>query len=152
MSSKRKWKVALVAGCVAVALGAGVSVAHSADHEKTPRVQVMWMIAKNMKALGAFAKGEARPSADLADKARQIATLSHTVVAMFPKGSEGGRAKAEIWSDWAGFVKAADDFKAAAPKLVAAADSMNAGQVGAALGAVGKTCGGCHKPFRTPKK
>ncbi len=145
-------RATLIGGAIALAVTLGAPAAHTADHEKTPRVQVMVMIAKNMKALGAVAKGEAKPTPELAHAARQIETLSHTVVALFPKGSEGGRAKADIWTDWDGFVKAADDFKAAAPGLVAAADSMDPAKIGPALGAVGKTCGGCHKPFRAPKE
>jgi cytochrome c556 len=62
------------------------------------------------------------------------------------------RAKPEIWSDAAGFAGKLETLAAATPALVAAAKTGNAGAIGAALGKVGKTCGGCHKPFRVPKK
>ena len=77
---------------------------------------------------------------------------SKKLLALFPPGTEPtGRAKPEIWTDWAKFEAAAKDFQDAAPKLVPAAKSGVANQIPAARGAVGKTCGACHKPFRKPE-
>lgn len=118
------------------------------------RQVVMKGNAGHMKALSAVAKGEAKADAGTVVHAMALRELSVTIEHLFPQGSGGGesRAKPEIWSDWAGFTKAADAFAAATPALVAAAQSGDAGQIGAALGEVGKTCGGCHKPYRAEKK
>ena len=49
------------------------------------------------------------------------------------------------------FNKALSAFQAASAKLLEAANSGDKAAVGAALGGVGKACGGCHKPFRKKK-
>ena len=65
------------------------------------------------------------------------------------KGDRPGktRALAEIWKEPDKFAKAFDDWRTAVAALE--------GQVGngqhalaAAVAEMGKTCGGCHKPFR----
>ena len=57
------------------------------------------------------------------------------------------RALAKIWSDMGGFEKAYDDFRTA---VAALADQAGNGQaaLAAAVGEMGKSCGGCHKPYR----
>jgi cytochrome c556 len=56
-------------------------------------------------------------------------------------------AKAEIWQDRARFETAFDDMQAA---VAALGDVAGDGQpaLAAAVGNLGKACGGCHKPFR----
>jgi cytochrome c556 len=71
----------------------------------------------------------------------------------FPAGSgpETGirmRAKAEIWTNPSGFATAVNNFRAAAPRLKAAADSGDAAAIGAQFRATAQTCGGCHHDFR----
>lgn len=46
------------------------------------------------------------------------------------------------------FLAAADAFEAATAKLVAAADGGDLAKIRPQFGAVGQTCGGCHKQFR----
>ncbi len=49
-------------------------------------------------------------------------------------------------------MSAAKQHQAATPILVAAAKTGDAGAILGALKIVGKNCGGCHKPYRVPKK
>lgn len=141
----------LLAGGICVVLAAGAAVAETAQEKRT---KVMKDLGGHMGAIAKVAKGEADYSPAIVDHAKGIEMISHDVVGLFPAGSADAksRSKPEIWSDWAGFEKAANDFKSATPALVTAAMSGDKGQIGAALGAVGKTCGGCHKPFRKPKE
>ena len=141
----------LLAGGICAVLTAGVAVAETAQEKRT---KTMKALGRHMGAIAKVAKGEAGYSPAIVDHAKGIETISHAMIGLFPAGSADAksRSKPEIWSDWAGFEKAANDFKAAAPALVTAAMSGDRGQIGAALGAVGKTCGGCHKPFRKPKE
>lgn len=141
----------LLAGGISAVLMAGVAVAETVQEKRT---KTMKDLGGHMGAIGKVAKGEAAYSPAIVDHAKGIEMISHQVVDLFPEGSadEKSRSKPEIWSDWAGFEKAANDFKAVTPALVTAAMSGDTGQIGAALGAVGKTCGGCHKPFRKPKE
>ncbi len=57
------------------------------------------------------------------------------------------RALPKIWDDMSGFEKAYADFRSA---VAALGDKVGKGQpeLAAAVSAVGKTCGGCHKPYR----
>jgi len=70
--------------------------------------------------------------------------------AVFPEGSMTGdsRAAPAIWQDWAGFTAIVDAGKAAATAGLAAAETGDATAYGAALKAIGGTCGTCHQQFR----
>ncbi len=52
------------------------------------------------------------------------------------------------FADTAKFKAAQDQFLSAVDKLVAASKGSDAAATKAAIGAVGKTCGGCHENFR----
>ena len=68
----------------------------------------------------------------------------------FPPGSDKGETKAlpAVWSDNAGFRKAADDFIAAADKLVELTKTGDAAAVAPQLKVVGEACLACHKTYR----
>ncbi len=82
--------------------------------------------------------------------ARGMAKWGELIPSMFPKGTDKGDTKAlpAIWTDPAGFKKAADEFAAASTKLADAAKAGDADAVAVATKAVGDACGGCHKSFR----
>ena len=136
----------LAAGLAAVTAGAG-----AVEESIKARQALMTSQGVHLGALAAIAKGEA-PFTELANgHAFAILKISGAITGMFPEGSGSGdtRAKAEIWSDWAKFEQAAADLTAAAGGMVEAAKTGDPATIGAALGKVGATCGGCHKPFRT---
>lgn len=94
------------------------------------------------------------PAANAVQPAETIATTSAKVPALFPAGSDKGAetwAKPEIWANKAEFDKFAMDAKTAAEKLAASAKAGNMDQVKADFAALGRTCGSCHRPYRTPK-
>ena len=117
------------------------------------REDAMKSLGGSMKKISAVAKGEAEYSPALNQEAANINEIAMKVAEVFPEGSGGEdtRAKPEIWSDWSGFEMKIKDFQDAASALVPAVESGERAQIGAALGAVGKTCGGCHDSFRKPK-
>jgi cytochrome c556 len=85
-------------------------------------------------------------------RAQRLEQLSKMPWDGFGPGTDTGaptRARAEIWSNAAGFKQAADAFQAETPKLVAAAQSGNMDQIKAAFSGVTKTCDGCHDNFRS---
>lgn len=155
MRIKNAIAISVLTASVAALSAGGVSAdsGHGGMSDYDRRHEGMHAIASHMKKLGAMAKGEADVDATAVVHAMAIQELAATVPLWFPEGAGGekSRVKPEIWSDWDGFVKASDDFYAAAGNTVEAAKTGDAGQIGAALGAMGKTCGGCHKPFRGPK-
>lgn len=69
---------------------------------------------------------------------------------LFPAGSDKGTTKAlpAIWSDAAGFKKAATALAAGGEALAVAAKAGDAAAVGVAVKAIGDACGACHKDFR----
>ena len=91
------------------------------------------------------------PVKPLTDAAKGMVSWGHAMTGMFPDGTQTGRdtkAKAEIWSDRAGFEKAAADFVAASTKLVALAEADDKAGFAAQFKEVGAACGGCHRPYR----
>jgi cytochrome c556 len=93
-------------------------------------------------------KGDVKP---LEQVGKGMARWGKTIPAVFPAGSDkGGNTKAlpEIWSDQAGFQKAAADFTDATTKLSEAAKAGDADAVAADAKLIGQSCGGCHRHYR----
>ena len=69
---------------------------------------------------------------------------------LFPEGSIVGESKAlpAIWQNWDAFVAIVETGKTAAAAGLAAAEAGDAAAYGAALQALGGTCGACHQQFR----
>jgi cytochrome c556 len=69
----------------------------------------------------------------------------------FPPGSDTGhdtKALPAVWSDSAGFQRAADNFVQAADKLAQLAKAGDADGVASQVKVVGDACGACHKTYR----
>ncbi len=117
------------------------------------RQSTMKAIGGHMGAIVATVKGQAGTDTQMIAHARALATTATTVDGIFPKGSGQGETEAlpEIWKNPAEFTKVVQAFQSAAAAMGAAADKGDAGAVKAALGALGKSCGGCHKVFRKKK-
>lgn len=67
----------------------------------------------------------------------------------YAAGTEGGRAKPEIWKEQAKFKEYSDKLVADTAKLLVAAKSGNLETLKAAVGPVGGTCKACHDAFRS---
>ncbi|MGA1598330.1 MAG: c-type cytochrome [bacterium] len=89
-------------------------------------------------------------SGHIADHAVAIQNAARIIPSMFPEGSDFGDtdAKENIWTDRAGFEKAAKRLEEASGVLVQAAQSGNMKAVGGAVGKVGGACKGCHDDYR----
>ncbi len=85
------------------------------------------------------------------DGAKGIASWGKVIPAMFPAGTESGhdtKAKPEIWSDKAGFQKAADNLVTQADKLVTLADAGDKDGFAAQFKETAAACGACHKQYK----
>ena len=83
--------------------------------------------------------------------AKAIAAWAKAIPKAFPAGTEAGhdtKAKAEVWSDQAGFIKAAAALEQSAGKLAVLADADDKAGFAEEFGAMGKTCGACHRGYR----
>jgi cytochrome c556 len=69
---------------------------------------------------------------------------------LFPPGSDKGNTKAAptIWSDSAGFQKAAMTLATASESLATAAKAGDSAAVAVAFKGMGEACGACHKEYR----
>ncbi|MDD3446996.1 MAG: cytochrome c [Zavarzinia sp.] len=138
-----------------LALGAVVGTAFAVDagaaYEK--REAAMKEAGGALKALGGAAKAGTVTPDDVA-KAQALADFAAALPGLFPEGtmSDKSRALADIWDDPGAFEAKVKEFAGAADTVLAAAKSGDAAALGAAVGATGPTCGGCHKMFRGPEK
>lgn len=152
---KNLWKHSIAAGLAIAVLSAGMTTTPAFADDVKDRKAAMKSISKANKALVAYSKGKGSKQAALA-AAKEIAAVGKALPGMFPKGSGEGygkttRAKPEIWADWAKFTKANDAMIAAANKVASVSQLGTASTSMEVAGGIGKTCGGCHKPFRGPK-
>lgn len=146
---------AAVPVALALAVAAGPAAALAANEPANVikyRKNLMKAVGGHIANIGAVVKGEVDFTGDVGANAAAIVDLLMAAGHVFPEGSGVGdtKAKPEIWSESARFEQALADSVAAAKSLAAAAsgggDMMAA--VGPALAGLGKTCGGCHRPFR----
>jgi len=87
----------------------------------------------------------------LMDGAKGLSSGGHTIPALFPDGTQNGhntKARPEIWSDRAGFEKAAQTFWMEADKLAALADANDKVGFAAQYTTTTQACGACHRAYR----
>jgi cytochrome c556 len=124
------------------------------------RRMAMRAIVSDMKTIAGYLKANKGGPADVAKSAMAISNISKVVSELFPTGTGMARypavtgAKPAIFSDNVGFKKAAMTTASAAENLAKVASAPNAGkkEIGMAFGAVGKSCGSCHKVYRQKLK
>jgi cytochrome c556 len=133
---------------------AGNAAAQSAADEIAKRQALMKLIGASFGSIKAAIDSKDAGQIKAAEgRARAIAAASATIPTFFPAGSDAKAGKTaaldKIWSDAAGFKKAAGDLGATVTKLADALKSGDAAASLAAFGAVGKDgCGGCHGAYR----
>ena len=117
------------------------------------RRAAMKAISKANKAMKAASK--AKNAQLVIQTSNIISKQANRLLKMFPKGTsraklgkKATRSKVAIWKNWKKFIAANNKMKVAAVKVAAAAGARNAR---ASAKGIGKTCGGCHKPFRGKK-
>ena len=94
------------------------------------------------------AKGDVKT---LENPAKAMARWIRNFPTQFPPGTEEGhntKALAAVWSDAAGFQKAANTLAEAADKLATLAKAGDADGVAAQVKVVGDACGACHRTYR----
>lgn len=148
--------IVLGAALVAFAVAAPSLAQNSPENMVKYRQSVMKAIGGHTGAIASVVKGEVSFGGHVANHARGIKEMSGLVKDIFPAGTGSDsletRALPAIWAKPDDFKAAVAAFEDAAGKLVAAAESGDQGAVAAGLGDLGKSCGGCHKPFRAEKK
>jgi cytochrome c556 len=143
----------IVTGLMAAAMGLTIATAF-ADVKEDREAYMKTSGKLVFGALGPIGKGEQPFDAAAVAKALKEFgdhAAKFDVAALFPEGSgEGTEALPKIWEDKEGFAKAAEEFKAAAA-AAAASNPADVGALNEQLGAIGKSCGGCHEVYRLKK-
>lgn len=99
--------------------------------------------------LGAMANGKIPFDAKSAQESAEIvAFMSKLPWAGFGAGTEGGKAKPEIWKEQAKFNDLSGKMEAEAVKLNAAAKTGNLDNLKTAFGPAANSCKSCHDSFR----
>lgn len=113
------------------------------------RQNSLFVMSQHFGSLGAMANGRAAFDADVA---KQNGAVLEALAALpwqgFAAGTEGGKAKPEVWAEKAKFDGHADKFVAEAGKLATAAKTGDLAQLKAAFGPAAQTCKACHDAFR----
>jgi cytochrome c556 len=146
----------VIAAGVAAVMITGSAMAHEGVEA---RQKLMKSIVGNVKAIVAVVKGQSTESmADVARRAGEIKMDADNMGGVFGdqvhvENANGVRTTASptIWANWSDFFKLGQDMEAAASTLQAAAEDKDMDAVKGAFGAMTKTCGACHKPYRVKK-
>ncbi len=115
------------------------------------RQNVMKGVGAHINNIAAVTKGKITFRGNLVSDAQGIVNGLATAGDLFPKGTEGGKTNAltSIWEDPAGFEKVLEESRKLAEQLLDVIQTTGDIQdIGMALGALGKSCGQCHEPYR----
>jgi len=135
---------------VAVALATGGATADEGMIKY--RQSVMKSNGGHLGAVVTIIKGEVPFTDDLQGHTQALAELAIIAGQVFPEGSGTGETRAlpAIWEKPEDFKKAYEAYQTAAADLAKTAET-DPKAVPAAVGALGKTCKGCHDDFQKKK-
>lgn len=117
------------------------------------RQSALHLLGFYMGPLGAMARGKAPiDMAVIENNAVRIASLAPMLKETFKTDTRGAEVETEaldvIWEQWDKFTANAEATEEKATALAALAAAGSEDGIRQAIGAVGKTCGGCHDDFR----
>lgn len=149
-----KLKTAIASGVIASVAAALIPLSASAQFAKKDdaikyRQSAFAIMGTHMGRIGAVTKGEvAFNAADIQKNAAVIAAVAELPWQAFGAGTEGGKAKAEIWKEQAKFKEGSEKMIKAVAELNVAAKSGNLDNIKKAFGATGQTCKACHDSYK----
>ena len=150
--------VSLVALSCMLAAPASLTAAEASSEKQARtalkfRQSLFQLIRSNMGALGAMAKGQKPFDAAIMEKngmrLEQLSLMIEDYMALDTRKYDiETEALDKIWEDKEAFAKKVEALTSAASKLQLAAKSGDESTFRPAIGAVGKTCKGCHDDFK----
>ncbi len=150
----------VLGAATALIMLSGTAIAQSPfDSPIKARQALMQLYSFNIGQLAGMAKGEVPYDAKVASAAANNLKLAASIdqSAMWPPGSDNSAmadktsALPDLWSAFPKVVEAQKMLVTATDGIVAMAGKDLASLQGA-IGAVGRSCGSCHKSFRAEKK
>jgi cytochrome c556 len=147
-SMNRLVSLALATACVALSVPASAQFAKSEDAVKY-RESALFVMSQHFGRLGAMANGRVPYDAAAATaNAEIVAEMAKLPWAGFGPGTEGGKARPEVWKEQAKFKENQERLMAETVKLVASAKAGNLDALKAQFGPTGEACKTCHDGFR----
>jgi cytochrome c556 len=141
--------LALAAAAFALAAPASAQFAKTEDAIKY-RQSAMFIQSQHFGRVAAMASGRAPyDAASASANAEVLAMISKLPWAGFGPGTEGGKAKPDIWKEQAKFKELGERLMADTEKLAVATKGGNLDAVKAAVASIGETCKSCHDTFRS---
>lgn len=138
----------LATACAALSTPASAQFAKT-DDAVMYRESAMFIMNQHLGRLGAMANGRVPYDATAAvANAEVVATMAKLPWQAFGTGTEGGKAKPEIWKEQAKFKENQDKLQAETVKLVAAAKAGTVEALKAQFGTTAGVCKACHDAFR----
>lgn len=150
-------RIGIIAATAALSVFAGAAIANPG---LDARKALMQDIVGNVKVIGGYMKGKNKASAEdvswlagtIKEDAARIADAFGDKIHVENADGLKTTASPAIWNDWDKFVMVAGELGKTAGALETTAAGGDKKAIGAAFGAMTKTCGACHKPFRVKKK
>ena len=140
--------LALAALVATVSLPASAQFAKPEDAIKY-RQSALSVMGTHFSRLGAMANGKAPFDAKAAQESAEIVSfMSKLPWVGFGTGTEGGKAKPEVWKEQAKFQDLSQKMQAEVVKLDAAAKTGNLDNLKTAFGPAANSCKSCHDSFR----
>jgi cytochrome c556 len=134
-----------------VAMSVATALARAEDVDVIDyRQHIMATLEEQSQALGLILSG-AVPDDNVVAHLETLALTASTALKAFEPQVPGGRAKPDVWKDWADFSKRMNDFVAQTDELVKTAKTRGT-RAGLAGVAAGLSCKGCHDHYREERK
>lgn len=146
-----KTKTMLIALAISGMTLPSLALADNTDAVIKYRKAVYTSMKGHMGAMaGIMRDGLTDYSGHILNHALAIQNAAKILPSLFPEGSDLGDtgALSNIWTDKAGFDKAAKRLEDASAALVQAAQSGDIKLIGSSIGKVGGSCKGCHDNYR----
>lgn len=148
---KTKVVFAILAACLGAAFVVDAVAQAKPDVLVKQRKAVMTLQAKYFVPMAGMAQGRVPYNPQVIQRnAAYLETLSKMAWDGFDASTKGEKSLAlpAIWEKPGEFKQAAERFQSESAKLVQLSKSGDEAAVKAQIGAVGKSCGGCHDSFR----
>jgi cytochrome c556 len=148
---KRKFLAATLVASAAALIAVDAAAQAKPEVLVKQRQAAMTLQAKYLGPMGAMAQGKAPYNAEVVRRnAGYLEMLTKMPWDGFDPSTKGEKSAAlpAVWEKSADFKQAAEHLENEAAKLAQVSKSGDEAAVKAQIGAVGKSCGGCHEHFR----
>jgi cytochrome c556 len=153
----RRLVSSLVAGIVAIGIGAAVTVQAQQPNRAVAqqikyRQALFTVMSRDFGWFNAVNRGQAPfDAAEAAKRAKRMDVMIGILPEAFPADSlgENSKAKPEIWTDKTEFDRLMQEFITRSAKLAQTAAGGQEADIKAAAKAVGEACGQCHDKFKS---